>query len=289
MLTGWWICFVGWRACGRFGPVWPAVGTLPGTLGVSVYIAYVDDSGNNAFPPRGSMSYSLGCVLVESRRWPDVFDELIEYRRFIKANFGVPIRAEVKANYLLRNGGPHFRAHPISEGARHRIYRGFLRLLHKLELNVFGIVVKKDRMQALGITRDPREMAWEWLLQRLERFSTKGGTEVLLMHDEGESRVIRKATRRARRAGTAGSAFGGTSLRRPARLIVDDPVPRQSDQSYFVQVADLAAYAAFRHEYPPPARPVQIVPQAMWLELGDARFAPVSALAGGPRGLVVGP
>jgi Protein of unknown function (DUF3800) len=235
------------------------------------------------------MSYSLGCVLVDSRRWPDVFDELIEYRRFIKASFGIPIRAEVKANYLLRNGGPHFRAHPVSEGARYRIYRGFLRLQRKLDLSVFGVVVRKDRMQRLAITRDPREMAWEWLLQRLERFSTKGATEVLLVHDEGESAMIRKATRRARRAGTAGSAIGGGPLRRPARLIVDDPVPRQSDQSYFVQLADLVAYAAFRHVYPPPPRPVQIVPQKMWQELGDARFAPASSLAGGPRGLVVGP
>jgi hypothetical protein len=256
---------------------------------MTVHLAYVDDSGNSAFPPAGSMSFALGCVLVEARQWPDVFDELIEYRRFIKASFGVPIRAEVKANYLLRNGGPHFRAHPVSEGARYRIYRGFLRLQHKLELAVFGVVVKKDRMQALGIVRDPRELAWEWLLQRLERFTTKGASELLLVHDEGDSLMIRKATRRARRAGTAGSAFGGGTLRRPARLIVDDPVPRRSDQSYFVQLADLVAYAAFRHIYPPPARPVQIVPQGMWLELGDARFAPVSALAGGPRGLVVGP
>ncbi len=254
-----------------------------------MHLAYVDDSGNNALPPAGSMSYTLGCVLVESRRWPDVFDEVIEYRRFIKANFGVPIRAEVKANYLLRNGGPHFRAHPVSEGARYRIYRGFLRLQHKLELNVFGIVVKKDRLKQLGIVRDPREMAWEWLLQRLERFSTKGTSEVLLMHDEGESLLIRKATRRARRAGTAGSAFGTGSLRRLARLIIDDPVPRHSDQSFFVQLADLVAYAAFRYVYAPPARAVQIVPQGMWLELGDARFAPVSGVAGGPRGLVVGP
>lgn len=164
-----------------------------------------------------------------------------------------------------------------------------MRLHHKLELKTFGVVAKKDVMMKLGITADPRDVAWGWMLQRLERFSTKGTTPLLIVHDEGDTLLVRKAVRKFRRAGTAGSAFGTGTLKVPARFFVDDPVPRASDQSYFVQLADLAAYAAFRHVYPPPPKPVQIVPQNMWNELGHARYLPVSALAGGPPGLVVGP
>ena len=42
-------------------------------------------------------------------------------------------------------------------------------------------------------------------------------------------------------------------------------------------MSDLVAYAAFRHLYPPPPRPSQIVPQNMWEELGAARFRPVTS------------
>jgi hypothetical protein len=79
-------------------------------------------------------------------------------------------------------------------------------------------------------------------------------------------------------------------LKRPARLLVDDPVPRQSHQSYFLQAADLVAYAAFRFVYPPPvrARP-PVVTAKTWEELGDARFKPVSGFKGGPDGLVIYP
>jgi hypothetical protein len=66
-------------------------------------IAYIDDSGNT--DPGGSHSYALGCVVVAADIWPTVFDEVIEYRRFLKTQFGVPVRAEIKANYLLRNAG----------------------------------------------------------------------------------------------------------------------------------------------------------------------------------------
>jgi hypothetical protein len=235
------------------------------------------------------MSYSLGCVLLEAARWPATFDELIAHRRFLKANFGIPVRAEIKANYLLRNGGPHLSQNPLSEGARYRVYRGFMRLHQKLGLNTFGVVVKKDVMKQRGMTADPREVGWEWMLQRLERFSTKGTTPLLIVHDEGDTLLIRKAARKARRAGTAGSAFGTGTLKVPARFFVDDPVPRQSNQSYFVQLADLVAYAAFRYVYQPPPKLVPIVPQTMWNELGTARYLPVSGVAGGPPGLVVGP
>jgi hypothetical protein len=96
---------------------------------------------------------------------------------------------------------------------------------------------------------------------------------------------VRKLARKARRAGTAGSMFGSGMLRVPFARLVDDPVPRSSAHSYFVQLADLAAYAAFRRLYPPPPRLVPIVPQTMWDELGDARYTPVTYSAD-PPGIV---
>jgi len=226
--------------------------------------------------------------MVDATRWADVFDEIIQYRRFLKDNFKIPARAEIKANYLLRNGGP-FRQLKLSEAARFRIYRGLMGLQEKLELSTFAVVIRKDVMAARGSTVNSRDVAWEYLLQRLERFTTLGGTQVLISFDEGEGPIVRALTRKARRAGSAGSAFGTGSLRRPARQIIDDPVPRKSHESYFIQLADLNAYAAFRKLYPPPVRSVQIVPQDMWDELGAAAFSKVNQVSGGPPGIVSWP
>jgi hypothetical protein len=251
-----------------------------------MHLAYVDESGSVGVG--SSLTFTLACVLVDATRWPDVFDEILDYRRFLKSTFGVPVRAEIKANHLLRNGGA-FRPLGLSEGARFRIYRGLMRLQQKLELLAFAIVIRKDVMATRGITDSPRDIAWEYLLQRLERFTTLGGTHIWLSHDEGEGQLVRKLARKARRAGSAGSAFGTGSLKRPARLILDDPVPRKSHESYFIQLADLDAYAAFRKLYAPTPRPVNIVPQNMWDELGTAAFAKVNALSGGPPGIVSWP
>jgi hypothetical protein len=246
-----------------------------------MHFGYVDESG-------GSATFTLGCVMVEAVRWPDVFDDLIDYRRFLRDRFGVPVRTEIKANHLLHNHGA-FRALKLSESARFAIYRGLMRLQAKLGLKSFAIVIRKDAMDAAGNKADPKLVAWEYLLQRLERFTTKDDTDLMLLHDEGDGDFVRKVLRKARRVGGAGSAFGTGVLKRPARRVLDDPVARQSHQSYFIQLADLTAYAAFRHLYPPPSRPVQIVPQAMWDELGTARFAKVNQLKGGAAGIVAWP
>jgi hypothetical protein len=71
-----------------------------------VLVAYVDESGNTGDPSAGgSLTYSLGCVLLYANSWPGAFDKLLDFRRRVRTTFGIPMRAEIKANYLLRNSG----------------------------------------------------------------------------------------------------------------------------------------------------------------------------------------
>lgn len=246
-------------------------------------LAYVDESGDSGLG--GSRSYALGCVMVEHDVWLDRFDRLIGFRRHLRKLFGFPVRAELKANYLLQNGGPYLSANPLSERARFAIYRQTMRLQPKLELDTFAVVIDKAKASEKHPGRPVQDIAWEWLLQRLERRSVYEDKYVMLIHDEGEAENVRKLVRKARRIGTAGSRFGTGMLNVPFKKLVDDPAPRDSRQSYFLQLADLSAYAAFRRLYPPPPREVPIVPQRMWDELGAARFHKVT-LGASPLAIV---
>lgn len=248
-----------------------------------MHFAYIDESGDSGMG--GSRTFALGCVLVDGDVWPDRFDRLIDFRRHLRDLYGIPVRAEIKANHLLRNGGA-FRPLGLSETARYGVYRQCMRLHPKLGFKTFAIVVDKATAAASYPGRPVDDVAWERLLQRLERFATYGNEVVLVVHDEGNALAIRKLARKSRRAGSAGSMGGGGVLRRPFNRLLDDPVARDSKQSYFLQLADLAAYAAFRRHYPPPVRRVQIVPQTMWDELGGAAFAPANMYSGGPPGIV---
>jgi Protein of unknown function (DUF3800) len=240
-----------------------------------VYLAYVDESGNLGLP--GSRTYTLGCLFLDAERWPDAFDQ-IGFRRILRDTYGVPVRAELKANYLLRGKGPLWPLR-LAETERFEIYRELMHVQAALGFQTYAIVINKQELADRGHAENAREVGWEFLLQRLERLTTTTHMTAMLVHDEGEGTVIRKIARKARRAGSAGSAFGTGHLNVPARLLVDDPVPRDSRQSYFVQLADISAYAAFRKIHPPPARLTPIVPQSMWDELGAATYADANYLA----------
>jgi Protein of unknown function (DUF3800) len=259
----------------------------PGATLGGVYLAYVDESGDDG--EHGSRCYAVGCVVVDSRDWAATFDNLIMFRRYLSATFGIPVRAEIKANYLLRNGGP-FRSRPLSERARFKVYRAHMRIQDKLGMKAFAVVIDKGQArQRYEGARVASDIAWEWLLQRLER--TFRDSEVMIIHDEGDPLTIRKRARKARRAGRAGSQFATGQLDVPFRNLVDDPVARVSGQSYFIQLADLDAYAAFRRLNPPPQRPRLVVPQRMWDYLEDAHLTVVrnTARFGGPPAIIPGP
>lgn len=240
-------------------------------------LAYVDESGNTGDPHKGgTLTYTLGCVLVHIDLWNDAFDQVVDFRRRIRTKFGVLLRPEIKANYLIRGNGD-LSSYELSPAQRNLIYRAHMRVLGEIGLRAFAVVINKA--SNFTTTSACFDMAWETLLQRLERTSAKEEEQFMVIHDEGENDAIRKWVRKARRHLTAGSAFTpGASFVNPADRLVDDPISRRSDQSYLIQFADLVAYAGFRAAIPPSRRVALVCPETMWSELGGAIHTPVAAL-----------
>ena len=113
-----------------------------------------------------------------------------------------------------------------------------------------------------------------------------------LIHNKGDIREsgltypARLAAYKAamRRFSHVPSAFGGQALGRNAENIVEDSSDRSSRESFFIQLADLNAYAACRKVFPASTFGADI-----WDELGSSRVLEVNALRGGPPGIVVWP
>lgn len=250
-------------------------------------LAYVDESGDTGDPVKSGSSscYALGCVLVEVGEWPTGFDLLLAHRRRLRETFGVLLRDEIKANYLIRGSGPLTRLN-LSPNARQRIYRSSLRTLNYLPARAFSIVTDKARAGYSG--QACFDETWTMLLQRLERTSHyEQHKPIMIIHDEGDNAAVRKLVRKARRHLTAGSRFGTGTILTSLTHLIDDPSPRQSHHSFFVQLADLTAYAGWRSYMPPGVGAARVCPQNMWMEVGDATHRDVNKYSGGTPGVVV--
>lgn len=244
-----------------------------------MYLAYVDESGETG---RGGR-YTLAVVLLQASSWPAIQAQVIDFRKFLRTRFGIQVSDELKADYLLRDGGP-LRRLELSEPARFAIYRQHMRLQPKIGLRTFAVVMRQPQAtQQLG-TKDPRDVAWQLLLRELERFTVKNKTEAVLVHDDQGAAMMRHFARRAYRQ------LAGNASARPATILLDGVISPEAKASSLFQLADLNAHAAFRAVYPPPRtyRYPIVVPQT-WNELGEARLTPLSQPSTGPRGILLWP
>lgn len=222
--------------------------------------AYIDESGNTGDPKKGgTRTYTLGCLLVPMDRWTDRLDVMVEARRAIAKRYGVRMGDELKANYLLRGRGP-LQDLRLGDGQRRDIYQGLLGTANLVGSKTFAVVIDKEHPRMAG--RDPFDPSWTYLLQRLRIRSENMGHPIIVVHDDGEAVKVRAVLRRFRRFSYAP---GGRQVE--ARLLIEDPIPRASESSYFIQAADLIAYAAFRRIQPPPASRASVCSAAMWDKL----------------------
>jgi hypothetical protein len=248
-----------------------------------MYFAYFDESGDSGMDAASpTATFSLACVLIRDTAWLDALDQTVKFRKFLKDQFRIPLKAEIKAAWLIHNKGD-VRVANLSFSARMAAYMASMRFQRKAQLfKTFSVVIKKREINARNI--DPRERAWHFAIQRLERFGSSNSAMIHVIPDEGHADFIIKKIRAMRRFHFVPAAFGGDALRRDARNIVEDASERNSKRSYFIQLADLNAYASFRKVFPSTN-----FGDAIWDELGDARLAEVNAIRGGPTGIVAWP
>jgi len=224
----------------------------------------MDESGDpGTHPGSPTPTYTVSALFVHEADWVILFEDLLRFRRYLRQHFGLRMRAEIKASDLVRNSGAWT---DLGHGdhTRRRVYRSFMRFQGKSgRIHTFAVVIDKSKC---ANTDEVRETAWRYAFQRVERTMDARNERVMLVPDSGQFHWLRKLSREMRRFSQVGSMLGTASLARPLiNVLIDDPLERDSRESYFIQLADLNAYAAYRMLVPTPG-----FPQSMWKELGPA-------------------
>jgi hypothetical protein len=247
-----------------------------------MYFCYFDESGDSGYINSPTPAFALAAVIVDDRDWLNLLDQIVSLRQYLRGQFHIPARAEIKATWLIRGQGA-LKGTGLSASARINAYEAVMRFQRKCGIiRTFAVVINKSLV--VNRARDPRSEAWMRAIERLERFGTQKQQNLQVFPDEGHSYFIRRKMREMRRFHLVPSRWGSDQLDRKAENVLEDPSERESHESYFIQLADLNAYAALRRIHPVPA-----FGGSMWEELGDARIPEVNRVRGGPRGIVCWP
>jgi hypothetical protein len=248
-----------------------------------VFLAYFDESGDHGLLGSPTSWFVLSCVLLRDSDWLNTLDEQVNFRRALKTNHKIKVRDELKGSAFKRGHGA-FAGLTIPRADRWALYDQVLDFYTSLPVRIFSVAIHKARSHARGY--EPRRAAWNFALQRVDTFCKKQPLEndrvAMIFPDAGHGVFIRRQLRALRRGNVLRGYYGGT-LHIPTRRIVEDPNDRESHHSYFVQMADLCAFACHRSAY---VDPKPKVPRGLWARLNSVLLTDVNSVKGGPPGIV---
>lgn len=221
-----------------------------------MYLMYVDESGDSGLLADKSPTryFCLSGVVVHELRWQDVLSQLTNFRRWVKRRYGVYLDDELHHAEMV--GKTKKLAASLTTLAKHErlaIIRHHADELAKLhDLNVINVVVDK----AMGKLLDKEAVfrgAWYRLFQRFENTiqhrnfpGLKNPSERgMVFPDSTDGERLRRYLNRMRVRNPikiSGQSGSFNFDDRPIASLIEDPIPRESHHSFFVQAADLCVF-----------------------------------------------
>ncbi len=214
-----------------------------------MYLMYVDESGDTGVENSPTKYYILTALVFHELRWNQYLENLIVFRRKLRDTKGLKLREEIHAVSFINKPGELIR---IKRNDRIDILKQCIDWTNNnRDMNVFSVCVKKSNYHT---SSEVFEKAWLVLIQRFEntiRNSNFHGPKNpdekgLILSDNTNSRAVTKLLRKMRRFNPIPNVreYGDGNRDITIDYIIEDPVFRDSRDSYFHQIVDVIAYCA---------------------------------------------
>lgn len=228
-----------------------------------MYLVYADESGDSGLAgtpgARGQTEFFvISGIIVHETHWNEIFQRFLDLRRNLSRRHSIPQRIAFHAYDMVNGHGDfHHSQYGLTRPQRFQIYREIFEFLSQLPqmMRVLNVFIRKDRIT--DPDTDVFEWGWQLFIQRFHNYLDRGGQHRLddeyglLFTDRTRDDHLRRLMRRMRAFNYVPSRFeGGVPRRILISRVLDDPVPRASPHSYYVQMADLIAFALARRDFP---------------------------------------
>jgi Protein of unknown function (DUF3800) len=215
---------------------------------------YVDESGDIGLVNSPTRYFVLSGLVLHELRWQANLDQLINFRQKMKLLYGLKLREELHASHLINQPGELKR---IKRNDRLSIIRALATELGTMQdIQLINVVVDKLNKPA---GYDVFEKAWQALIQRFENTLRNGNfpgqakpqpgqakpqnDKGMLLPDRTDDKKLKLLLRKMRRYNSVPSRFSEASSRQmPLSYIIEDPLFKDSQDSYLTQCVDLSAY-----------------------------------------------
>jgi hypothetical protein len=197
---------------------------------------YIDDSGDETVRVYSALA-------IPEVEWKDILSQIKQYRRQLKRDYGIFVTYELHATEFVGGRG-RIGTRMVPKGLRCQIFSDTLHLIARFRgVRLFNAISPKAQ----------EKMIFERMINRIETNMRKSGGNAVIFHDEGKdyTGLVRRMCVYNPIQSMYGTWPGGSPYKNiPLDHLLEDIIFRDSEDSYFIQLADFCAYALFRSEYP---------------------------------------
>jgi len=217
---------------------------------------YIDESGDVGNVNSPTNYFILSSLIFQENHWQNLLDDLIVFRKGLKLKYNLKLREEIHASYFINGGGLTPQISLINRYNRLMILRDCLDWLNsRNEISIISI-----RMNKLTCASDVFETTWGTLIQRFENTllhnnfpGPQNNDKGIIISDNTDGGKLTRLLRKMRKINyipNNNSLYSGGSRNMPLRNIIEDPILRDSQNSFFHQMVDVVAYFAKQYYTP---------------------------------------
>lgn len=210
-----------------------------------MHLVYYDESGDDGFPAFASHLFVLSAVYCPALDWRENFDIIAGFKRQLAKDFNFPFGLEIHTRELLLNKKPYAPLR-LSGTERTEIVCRFCQVAAQLSLRAISTVVVKPWIKKADFPVLDRALSYS--VNRIETdLHGSAANRFVIITDDGRVAKMRSTTRRMQKINYVPSKFEATYYQRNIRHLIEDPLPKDSKESYFIQLADMLAFLFYAH------------------------------------------
>lgn len=212
-----------------------------------MHLAYYDEAGDDGYPRYSAPLFVLSALYTGYLKWRANFDGLHAFRRDLHSRYGIPVKAEFHTRPFLLNKAP-YRDLSLPDSDRVAAVGLYCAAVAQLDARIVNVCIVKPRVTSPGFK--VLDWALKLSVQRIENDLASTGNDdsrFLLITDPGRVGKMRTTTRRVQRINFIPSKFGPQAYRREIQRLIEDPLPKDSRESFFIQTVDLVSWVVYAH------------------------------------------
>lgn len=216
-----------------------------------MYLMYVDESGDSGLIGSPTRYFVLTAMVIHELHWHSALDDLIKFRHHLRNTKNLSLKDEIHAAHFISKPGALVH---IKRNDRLDILKQCIDWAsRRKDISITTVVVDKSNKNN---NVDVFENAWEALIQRFqntmrnnnfpihESKNTKSLEMGIVLPDNTDGQKLQKLVRKMRVYNPIPNK-GATGFRNlPIDLIIEDPLMKDSSNSFLIQMVDVYAYFA---------------------------------------------